>query len=172
MDPIVIIATVRENIHYAALKRFFDGEDSIFNNSKNPFLCKFTAWLFNELVFFPIERKSDNPSANNIEAIREMNYCLKIRSKLGIFPEGTIRRAEGAEFGSFDSSFIVLAKQNNAWIQPITILWKSKAGLKRKNPIVNFGTPFRVGEMSVEEAMQYYLTQQKMCLDENKNVEI
>ena len=76
LDPVVIIATVRENIHYAALKRFFDGKDSIFNNNKNLFLCKFTAWLFNGLAFFPIERKSDNPSANNIEAIRDMNYCL------------------------------------------------------------------------------------------------
>lgn len=73
---------------------------------------------------FPIERKSDNPSANNIEAIREMNYCLKMGFKLGIFPEGTNGRKEGAEFGSFDSSFIVLTKQNNAWIQSVTILWK------------------------------------------------
>lgn len=172
LDPMVITVIVGEHIHYAALKRFFEGKDSIFNNNKNIFLCKFTSWLFEQLAFFPIERKEDNSSANNIESIREMNYCLNNRFKLGIFPEGTIRREEGRDFGNFDSSFIVLAKKNDAWIQPVTILWKNSIRSKKSIPIVNFGKPFKVGNMSVAEAMEFYLMQQERCLSENKNVNI
>lgn len=65
LDPVVITGILRQNIHWAALLRFFKGEDSIFNNSKNPLLCKITAEWFRRMEYFPIDRKSDNPNANN-----------------------------------------------------------------------------------------------------------
>lgn len=37
LDPLAILSVVEENIHWAALLRFFQAKDSIFNNSKNPF---------------------------------------------------------------------------------------------------------------------------------------
>ncbi len=47
VDPLVIESIIKTNVHWVALKRFFDGTDSIFNNSKNPLLCSVTKYLNN-----------------------------------------------------------------------------------------------------------------------------
>ena len=167
LDPIVITGVLLQNIHWAALLRFFKGEDSIFNNSKNPILCKITSQTFKKMEYFPIDRKSDNPNANNFESIKDMNNFLKINQKIGIFGEGTTKRPEGQDFGTFDDSFILMAKKNNSWIQPITTLWIKELGLKPK-VIINFGEPFKVGNMTIEEAMEHFLKIQRENLEENK----
>ena len=167
LDPIVITGVLLQNIHWAALLRFFKGEDSIFNNSKNPILCKITSQTFKKMEYFPIDRKSDNSNANNFESIKDMNNFLKIHQKIGIFGEGTTRRPEGQDFGTFDDSFILMARRNNSWIQPITTLWIKELGLKPK-VIINFGEPFKVGNMTTEEAMEHFMKIQKESLEENK----
>lgn len=169
LNPLVITPVVNESIHYAALKRFFEGKDSIFNNSKNVFLCRLTAWFFKKLDFFPIDCRWDNPEANNMGAIRDMNNYLRINSKIGIFPEGTTRRKPGQDFNQFDASFIHIAKGNHAWIQPITTLWIRKLGIKSK-VIINFGKPFKADGMSIENALDLFMTQQRGCLEENKEL--
>lgn len=166
LDPIAISGIIAENVHWAALLRFFEGKDSIFNNSKNPVLCKLTASTFKGLEYFPIDRKSDNPAANNFKALTDMVNFLKINQKIGIFPEGTTRRPEGQEFGTFDDSFVLLSKKTNSWIQPITTLWIRELGIPQKL-IINFGVPFKVGDMTREEAMTHYLAIQSDNLKEN-----
>ena len=167
LDPLIINAYIDENIHWAALKRFFDAQDSIFNNSKNKVLCEITANSFKRLCYFPIERISDNPNANNLDSIREMNNFLKIKSKLGIFPEGTTKRTEGSDFGTFDSAFFTLASRTGAIIQPITILWIKELNTKNKL-IINFGKSFKVEGKDIREAYKYFLEIQQNALLENK----
>lgn len=167
LDPVAIMSYLDANIHWAALLRFFQGNDSIFNNSKNPLLCKITSTCFKRLEYFPIDRKSDNPDANNYQSIKDMSYFLKIASKIGIFPEGTTRRPKGCEFGTFDDAFLLLAKQTNSWVQPITTLWIKELGLKSK-VIINFGPAFKLDNMTVGEAMDYFRDIQSKALDENK----
>lgn len=169
LDPIVITGILFKNIHWAALLRFFEGKDSIFNNSKNPLLCKITSNTFKKMEYFPIDRKSDNPNANNFNSIKDMNGFLKISQSIGIFGEGTTRRPEGMDFGTFDDSFILLAKKSDSWIQPITSLWIKELGIKQK-VIINFGKPFKVGDMDTKEAMEYFLKIQRDSLEENKAV--
>ncbi|MGN0505767.1 MAG: 1-acyl-sn-glycerol-3-phosphate acyltransferase [Lachnospiraceae bacterium] len=170
LDPVAITGLLKSNIHWAALKRFFDGKDSIFNNSKNPVLCKVTSLLFRKLEYFPIERKQDNKEANNFKAIKDMCYFLKLGEGVGIFPEGTTRRAEGEEFGNFDDSFIMLAKSSNAWIQPITVLWIEDLGIRHK-VIINFGKMFRLeGNSNRDEIMQNFMKAQTNRLKENESV--
>jgi 1-acyl-sn-glycerol-3-phosphate acyltransferase len=165
LDPLIITAILKRNIHYAALLRFFLEKDSIFNNSKNPILCKITAWLFKKLEYFPIDRLCDNPNANNMGAIRDMLGFLSIGERVGIFAEGTTRRKEGQEFGNFDRSFIVLAKKTNSVVCPITVLW---TGCKRNKIVVNFGKAFYVEEMTEDEAMEKFMKIQREGLEENK----
>lgn len=167
LDPLVITPIIDKSMHYVVLKRFMDGKDSIFNNSKNQFLCRFTSELFRKLDFFPVERKSDSPKASNFKAITDINGFLSIKSNVGIFPEGTTRKINGEFFGEFDDSFIRLAKKNDSWIQPILILWGNDS--TKKKVVVNFGNPFKVGKMTVEEAMKHYLEIQRNCLEENKS---
>lgn len=167
LDPLILTSLIDKNIHWAALKRFFDGVDSIFNNSKNPLLCKITSTGFKKLEYFPIERIRDNPKANNMQALKDMQSFLKNKQYIGIFPEGTTRKENGADFGTFDPAFIALARRNDSWIQPITILWIKKLGLDNK-VIINFGKPFKPTNMTKEEAYEKYISIQISSLKENK----
>ena len=169
LDPIVITGIINANIHWAALLRFFQGNDSIFNNSKNPTLCKITSKTFKKLEYFPIDRKSDNPKANNFKSIIDMVKFLQANQRVGIFPEGTTRRPEGEEFGNFDDAFIVLSQKTDSWIQPITTLWIKELNLKEKL-IINIGKPIKVGKMGRKEAYKLYLEIQKAQLRENKAI--
>ena len=163
LDPLVITPIINKSIHYVVLKRFMDGLDSIFNNSKNIIMRKFTANLFQKLDLIPIERKKDNPNANNHKALNDINGFLSIQSRVGIFPEGTTRKENGAFWGTFDDTFIRLAKKHDSWIQPITIVWK---GSSKRIPIVCFGEAFKVNNMTVEEAMKKYMEIQELSYKE------
>lgn len=170
LDPLVIMAILSKNVHWAALLRFFDGKDSIFNNNKSPLLCDLTSLVFKKLEFFPIDRKSDNPDANNFQSIIDMNDFLKNNQSIGIFPEGTTRREEGCEFGIFDESFILLAQRNDAWIQPITTYWHLTQTGKKK-VVVNFGIPIKTSKKEATESiMKKFMDAQIKGLEENKLV--
>lgn len=167
LDPLILTSLIDKNIHWAALKRFFDGTDSIFNNSKNPLLCKITSIGFKKLEYFPIERLRDNPKANNIHSLKDMQIFLKNKQYIGIFPEGTTRKENGEDFGTFDPSFIALARRNDSWIQPITVLWIKDLELDNK-VIINYGKPFKATNMTKDEAYDKYINIQIDCLNENK----
>lgn len=166
LDPLVVESVLEEHIHWAALARFFTGEDSIFNNSKNPILCRVTQDLLRKLECFPIDRKTDNPDADNLKSLKNMVLFVKNGYKIGIFAEGTTKRPKGQDFGLFDDAFLYLAKRTMAWVQPITLLWNETSDTKFK-VIINFGQPFQVGEMSIEESMRYFMQIQKSALKEN-----
>jgi 1-acyl-sn-glycerol-3-phosphate acyltransferase len=168
LDPFIILAVLKKPIFWAALLRFFTGEDSIFNNSKNPILCKITSIVFRKLEFFPIDRKSDNPNAQNYQAIKDMNGFLNIGCSIGIFGEGTtLKEPETKDFNRFDTSFLLLAKRSNAWVQPVTTLWIKGLKIKQK-VMLNFGEAFRIGNLSIKEAMSKFLYIQKQSLNEMK----
>ena len=169
VDPLIITSIIDENIHWAALKRFFDAQDSIFNNNKNPLLCKLTAYSFKKFEYFPIERLKDNPKANNLKALKDMALFLKNNQYVGIFPEGTTNKSKEKDFGYFEPSFISLAKNGDAFIQPVTVLWIKDLDIEHK-VIINFATPFKVENMTKEEAYNKYLEIQKDRLEENKKI--
>lgn len=166
LDPIIITAIVNEPIRYAALKRFFDAEDSIFNNSKKKLLCKITAKCFKMLRFFPIERIYDNVNANNNKAIKDMAEYALIKGKVGIFPEGTTLKDPEKDFNTFNDSFIRLAMLTKAVIQPIGIYWYKEKGKRR--PIVNFGEIIEPRENNVNNTFDKFMVCQKEMLAENK----
>lgn len=169
LDPLVITSVIDKNIHWAALKRFFDAEDSIFNNSKNPLLCKITSYSFKRFEYFPIERLRDNPKANNIKSLKDMLLFLKNKQYIGIFPEGTTNKDKNKTFGIFDPNFLSIAKKDNSWVQPINILWIKDLNIENKL-ILNFGKPFKVGDKTIDEALKIYLDTQYSCLEESKEL--
>lgn len=165
LDPLIITSIIDKNIHWAALKRFFDAQDSIFNNSKNPILCQITSKMFRKLEYFPIERMYDNPKANNMNSIRNMLNFLKQKQYVGIFPEGTTNKSEN-DFGTFDPGFIQIAMKTNAHIQPITVLWIKEKKISNQI-IVNIGQPFSISGMTKDEIYEKYINIQKSQLKEN-----
>jgi len=166
LDPLIITSIIDKNIHWAALKRFFDAKDSIFNNSKNPILCQITSKMFRKLEYFPIERMYDNPKANNMNSIRNMLNFLNQKQYVGIFPEGTTNKSEN-DFGTFDPGFVQIAMKTNAHIQPITVLWIKESKLPYQI-IVNIGLPFTIDGMTKDEIYEKYVNIQKKQLNENR----
>lgn len=169
LDPLIITSVIDKNIHWAALKRFFDAEDSIFNNSKNPLLCKITSYSFKKFEYFPIERLKDNPKANNMKSLRDMSLFLKNNQYVGIFPEGTTNKDKTKDFGVFDPNFLTLAKKDNSWVQPINVLWIKELNIDNKL-IINFGRPFKINDKTIDEALKMYFDIQCSCLKESKEL--
>ena len=167
LDPLAINAVINKHVHWVALLRFFQGKDSIFNNSKNPILCDITAKTFKNLEFIPVDRKSDNPKANNFEAIRDMVGYLMVNKIIGIFPEGTTRRPEGQDFGTFDPSFVQLAIKQKADIMPITTYW-FRDEKNKKRVVLNFGEAIRTKGKKQDEIYNEFLQIQNEQLRENK----
>ena len=149
VDPLVLESVIKKNIHWVALKRFFDGEDSIFNNSKNRILCEITKRLFKRLDFFPVERRTDNKNANNFKSIKEMQLFLHQGFNVGIFPEGTTRKQGDNFFGTFDSGFAELSISNNAVKQPVLLYWA-------KRPIIYWGQVIVPENKDVDGIMKRY----------------
>ena len=168
LDPIVINAIVKETIRYAALRRFFDAEDSIFNNNKSPILCKVTAYIFGKLRFFPIEREGDYDNANNMNSIKQMVDYAKIKGKVGIFPEGTTLKNLDEKFNTFNDSFVKLAVATNAIIQPITMYWFNYNG--KQKCVVNFGEQMEVNKMNMNSVYDEFVHMQETLLAENIEV--
>lgn len=170
IDPIVISSYLDTHIHWIGLKRFYDGEDSMFNNSKNKYLREYTSRMFKALEFFPIERIKDNPNANNTKALKDMQLFLKNNQHIGIFPEGTTNKPDGLETIEFDRSFIKLAKRNKSYIQPIAIYWSKDESLDSK-VLMNFAPAFKIDNITEVEAYMKFMDIELNLLEECKDYE-
>lgn len=153
LDPFFIVMSSDDAIHWAALKRFFTGDDSIFNNSKNPFLCYLTSKLFKGMGLIPIERGGDNS-----DAISMLNYCLKNKSCIGIFPEGTTNKnPDTQELLEIKKGFLHFAKDNGALIQPVSIVWFPQNVSRKNRVVINYREPFSMENLAIEEGKKKWI---------------
>lgn len=130
-DSFVLVAGISESVHWAALKRFFDGEDSIFNNSKSLPLRYITKVAFKHMGMIPIDR-----NGNNVQSLLLLKNYVEQGESIGIYPEGTTnKKVKEKELGNIEIGTFQLAKMCNAAIQPIAIVWDMS---KRNKVIVNF----------------------------------
>ncbi|HHX67370.1 MAG TPA: hypothetical protein GX708_04850 [Gallicola sp.] len=155
IDPFFVSTSLEPTIHWMALKRFFDGDDSIFNNSKKPILCKATSLMFRAIGSIPVDRPTDNPKANNRESVNRMIKLLRDNRNLGIFPEGTTNKnpdkqyiEEGDRSGHL--AFVLMREGLGTSILPISIQWIKKYPQFGNKVILNFRKPITVAE--VEES--------------------
>lgn len=136
VDSLVLVVGINRAVHWAALKRFFIGEDSIFNNNKNPFLCAVTKFAFSKSGMVSIDRDS-----NNIQSLLKLRQYLKKGEAVGVFPEGTTNKElEKRELGEIKEGAFLLVKNSKAVIQPIAITWYAE---KKHKVIINFRTPIK-----------------------------
>ena len=166
LDPFFLVMSVDDAIHWAALRRFFTGEDSIFNNSKNPILCKITSKLFHGMGLIPVNRGGDNH-----EMIDLTNYYLKNGSNIGIFPEGTTNKnPANGEILEVKNGAFRFAKDNNALIQPISIVWFPKLKKIKHRVIINYGVPFTMSNITIEEGKKIWTDSVLKGIEENKQI--
>lgn len=166
LDPFFITYFSSDVIHWNALKRFFTGEDSIFNNRKNIFLRKFTAFIFKELGYIPVNRGGDN-----LEAIELTNYCLKHGSSVGIFAEGAANKNPYEhELLDIKSGLFYFAKDNHVKIQPISITWFPENIKVTNKIIVNYQEPFLMDTLTIEEGKRKWTESILSGINENKEL--
>lgn len=130
-DQCLTIMATKRVIHYMAKKEYFEGK---------------LAPFFRLVGCIPVDRsKRDFSSAKSALTV------LKDDGAIGIFPEGT-RNKTDAFMLPLKHGAVSMAKKTDAYIVPFGLTGEYK--FRSKDLKVIFGKPFKVGEMTVEEANQ------------------
>lgn len=131
MDQCLPILSTKRMLHYMAKKEYFDS--------------KF-AWFFKMSGCIRVNRQ-DKDEAH--VAMDEAAELLKKGYAIGIFPEGTRNKTDQLLL-PFKFGAVKMAKETNASIVPFGITGKYKFWNNKLK--VTFGKPFKVGNMTLEEA--------------------
>lgn len=130
-DQCPVIISTKRTVHYMAKKEYFDG--------------KF-AWFFKMAGCISVNR-----SIKDEDAKSQALNVLENNGAIGLFPEGT--RNKTKEFLlPFKFGAVSMAKKTNATIVPFGLTGDYK--FRSKNLRVKFGKPFKVGNMTLEQANQ------------------
>lgn len=130
MDQCPILISTKRMVHYMAKKEYFDG--------------KF-AWFFKMAGCISVNRSIKDTEASN----RALNL-LKEGYAVGLFPEGTRNKTKDQKLLPFKFGAVSMAKKTDAYLLPVGISGDYK--FRSKNLKVRIGKPFKVGDMTLEEA--------------------
>ncbi len=143
-DQCLTIMATKRVIHYMAKKEYFDG---------------MLAPLFKIVGCIPVDR-----SRKDMSSAKSALRVLKSGSAIGIFPEGT-RNKTDAFLLPFKTGTVSMAKKTDAYIVPFGLTGDYK--FRSKNLTVRYGEPFKVGDMSVEEANRKLKSEVEKLMLEN-----
>lgn len=129
-DQCLTIVATKRGIHYMAKKEYFDN--------------KKVAWFFKGTGCISVDRShKDNEATSKALAV------LNDAGAVGLFPEGT--RNKTKEFLlPFKFGAVSMASKTDAYLVPFGIT--GDYTFHSKNLIIRYGKPFKVGNMSLEEA--------------------
>ena len=133
-------------VHYMAKKEYFDSFK--------------TRWFFKMVGCICVDRE------NHEEAKKAKEKAISILKKggaIGIFPEGT-RNKTDAFLLPFKYGAVSMAKKADATIVPFAVTGKYEKG---GNLMVRFGEPFKVTDMTLEEANDKLFNVIKSLKEEN-----
>lgn len=144
-DQCLTIVATKRYIRYMAKKEYFDN--------------KKVAWFFKHTGCISVDRSHKDQAATNA-AIE----TLEQKGAIGLFPEGT--RNKTKEFLlPFKFGTVSMASKTDATIVPFGITGDYK--FRSKNLIIRYGTPFKVGHMSLEKANEKLYNEVKKLMEEN-----
>ena len=129
MDQCAIIMSTKRVIHYMAKKEYFDGRH---------------AWFFKMSGCISVDRSIHDENAKN-----QALDVLESGGAIGLFPEGT-RNKTDAFLLPFKFGAVSMAKKTDAYLVPVGISGDYK--FRSKNLKFYIGEPFKVGDMTLEEA--------------------
>lgn len=129
MDQCPILISTKRMVHYLAKKEYFDGKFS---------------WFFKMAGCISVNRKiKDKEASNHAIELLQNGYAV------GLFPEGTRNRTNELLL-PFKYGAVSMAKKTNAIIVPVGISGEYK--FRSKNLVINIGKPFKIDDLSLEEA--------------------
>ena len=132
VDPVVVMTATKRKIHFMAKSEIFKG---------------LHGKILKKIGLIEVNRAKSNPLA-----IIEAERILKNNGTIGIFPEGTRNRTE-QELLKFRTGAVAIANKTGSKIIPFAI--RGKYRVFRKGLELEFGKPFEVKEMEIEEANKY-----------------
>ena len=129
MDQCPMLISTKRMVHYLAKKEYFDGKFS---------------WFFKMAGCISVNRSIKDKEASN-HAIE----LLKNGYAVGLFPEGTRNRTTEILL-PFKYGAVSMAQKTNATIVPVGISGEYK--FRSKNLVIKIGTPFKINDLTLEEA--------------------
>lgn len=130
MDQCLPLLATKRPVSYMAKKEYFDN--------------KKVAWFFKLAGCIPVNRQIHDTAAK--EAALDV---LKDGGAIGLFPEGT--RNKTKEFLlPFKFGTVSMASKTDATIVPFGVTGEYK--FRSKDLVIRFGEPFKIGDMTLEEA--------------------
>ena len=130
LDSILLISSTKRVIHYMAKKEYFDSK---------------LAWLFKIVGCISVDRsKKDETAVNSALEILNNNGAV------GLFPEGTRNKTKDIFLLPFKFGTVSMAKKTGATIIPFGLT--GDYIFRSKNLTIRYGIPFKVENMSIEEA--------------------
>ena len=144
MDQCPILISTRRMVHYMAKKEYFDG--------------KF-AWFFKLAGCISVNRsiKDEAAKAQALELLKN-GYAV------GLFPEGTRNKTKDFLL-PFKFGAVSMAQKTNATIVPFAVTGDYK--FRSKNLIARIGQPFKVDNMTLEEANDKLFNEIKSLMEKN-----
>ena len=144
-DQCLTIMATKRVIHYMAKKEYFDGK---------------MAWFFKLVGCIPVDRSIKDHNATE-KALKVLNSGVYI----GLFPEGTRNKTKDVFLLPFKFGTVSMAKKTNATIIPFGLTGDYK--FRSKNLTIRYGTPFKVGEMDLEDANKKLYEEVERLMREN-----
>ncbi len=149
-DQCLTIIATKRGIHYLAKKEYFDD--------------KKVSWFFKGTGCISVDRSRKDDHATQLAL-----EVLKDDGAVGLFPEGTRNKTE-AFLLPFKFGAVSMAKKTGATIVPFGIT--GDYCFRSKNLTIRYGTPWKIGDMSLEEANDKLFheveTLMKQSLEEQK----
>lgn len=144
-DQCLTIVATKRGIHYMAKKEYFDN--------------KKVAWFFKGTGCISVDRskKDDNATSLALEV-------LKDNGAIGLFPEGT-RNKTNEFLLPFKFGAVSMASKTDSYLVPFGITGDYK--FRSKNLTIRYGNPFKVGNMTLEEANNKLYNEVKKLMSEN-----
>lgn len=144
-DQCLTIMATKRVIHYMAKKEYFDSK---------------MAWFFKFVGCIPVNR-----SIKDTEATKKALDILNNNGAIGLFPEGTRNKTKDIFLLPFKFGTVSMAKKTNATIVPFGITGDYK--FRSKNLIIKYGEPFKIENMSLEEANDKLYHEVERLMKEN-----
>lgn len=144
-DQCLTIMATKRVIHYMAKKEYFDGK---------------MAWFFKLVGCIPVDRSIKDHNATD-KALKVLNSG----GAIGLFPEGTRNKTKEVFLLPFKFGTVSMAKKTNATIIPFGLTGDYK--FRSKNLTIRYGTPFKVGEMDLEDANKKLYEEVERLMREN-----
>ena len=146
-DQCLTILSTKRYLCYMAKKEYFDD--------------KKVAWFFKGNGCIPVDRTKKDTNAKE-KALEVLNN----NGAIGIFPEGTRNRTNEI-LQPFKFGAVSMAEKTNATIVPFAIIGEYK--FRSKDLTVTFAKPFKVGDMTLEEANEKLYKEVLKLLKKNTN---